>query len=202
MGLVEVCDGVYVAAAAAVATCEPLSERGVTHVLNVTPDAPMPGGGSGEPFVCLRVPVADDADTPLHEHLEAAAQFIHAAISPQTAGRACAFCATGASAAPAIVAYYLMRHRGLPLADALTALDAACEGGVRLNGAFWQRLVEAESWLLGASTPSVSIQQLKWRHLERAFPDAASREETLAQLTAGRAEASELLRARLEWSST
>lgn len=181
------------------AECDAGSLRalGVTHVVSVTVDEPAPDG-----FECLHVPVADDLGAPLHFHLEAAAAFIHAATAPPAVGRACILCGTGRSAAPAVLCYYLMRHRELSLADALGHVEAA-RPGARPNVGFWQRLVEAEAWLRGEGQPSVSVQQYRWQHLERAFPEAAAscdaRGELLQQLASGHAEARELVRVRSEW---
>lgn len=180
---------------------------GVTHVLNCTPHAPDPGVGgsaSSSSFASWRVPVADDVCAPLHEHLEGAAAFIDAALSG--GGRVCAFCADGRSTAPAVLAFYLMRHQGLSLAAALDAI-AAAKSDAQPNVGFWQRLVEAESWLAASPSgalldrPSVSLQQYKWRFLERAAP-SEPRDAVLQRLELGRAEVAELIRVRSEqWTS-
>jgi hypothetical protein len=199
-----IADGLYLGSTACVDSSA-LAALGVTHLVNVTVDSPQPEGG----FESMRVPVKDDLHEPLHEHLEAAAGFIHNAVEPPANGRVCVFCATGKSAAPAVLCYYLMRQRATSLAAALAAVEAAWPGA-RPNVGFWQRLVEAESWLHGVEQPSISVQQFRWQHIERAFsdkvrPDAqgeerdAQREELLRMLLAAQAEATELLRQKTEW---
>ena len=175
-----------------------LEARGVTHLVNCTPDAPDPVGVRGA-FSLWRVPVADDLNAPLHAHLEVAAAFMEAALSG--GGIVCAFCHDGNSTAPAVIAFYLMRQKQLSLAQALDAV-AAARPEAQPNVGFWQRLVEAESWLrsgdaTAASTPSLSLQQYKWRFLQRMEP-SEERGATLQQLELGRAEVAELIRVRSE----
>lgn len=192
---VEVIPGLLLASASS-ASAEALSGLGVTHLLNVTPDRPMPA--REPPFFSWHVPVFDDLSSPLHEHLEGAAAFVDAALA--SGGRVCAFCTNGVSAGPTVVAFYLMRHKALPLADALATIQAARPDAAP-NIGFWQRLVEAESWLRGVGEPSVSLQNYKWGFLERNHPGVA-REEILRQLELGQAEVEELLRVSTnEWSS-
>ena len=197
--LAEVAPGLLLGASSSVCLSGAgLESRGVTHLVNCTPDAPDPVGVSGA-FTAWRVPVADDLNAPLHAHLEGAAAFMEAALSG--GGTVCAFCHDGRSAAPAVVAFYLMRHKQLSLAQALDAV-AAARPEAQPNVGFWQRLVEAESWLRGgdataASTPSVSLQQYKWRFLQRVEP-SEERGAMLQQLELGRAEVAELIRVRSE----
>jgi hypothetical protein len=183
--------GLHVAEAAAV-TPETLSAAGVTHAVNATVDAPMP---PALPLAaCTRVPVADDIDAPLHAHLEGAGAFIERAL--EGGGRVLIFCATGDSAAPAVASFFLMRHRRLRLADALGAVRAA-RAGARPNVGFWQRLVEAESWIHAPHPPSMTLQQYRWAFLEAqgeaAGGDPAAREEALRRLQLAQAEAEALV---------
>lgn len=179
-------------------TAKALTELGVTHLLNCTPAEPDQSGA----FASWRVPIADDMHAPLHEHLQGAAEFIDAALA--AGGRVCAFCIDGRSTAPAVLAFYLMRHRQLSLADALDAI-AAVRPDAQPNVGFWQRLVEAESWLRfsGADgVPSVSLQEYKWRFLERHC--GAERGAVLQSLELGRAEVETLISVhsgREQWTS-
>ena len=184
-----------------------LDAHRITHLLNCTVDAPDPLSGSGDlRLASWRVPVADDIRAPLHEHLEGAAAFLNAALG--AGGRVCAFCTDGRSTAPAVIAFYMMRYGQMPLAAALDALTAVA-ADVQPNVGFWQRLVEAESWLCGEfesdggpAAPSVSLQQYKWRYLERLNP-GVSRADILQELELGRAEIAELIRQRDEqWTTT
>lgn len=167
-----------------------LADAGITHVVNVTVDMPFPAGAT---FAEWRVPIANDIGTPLHEHLEGAAAFIDAGLG--SGGRVCAFCTDGTSAAPAVIAFYLMRHRKLSLADALAAVATGLPSA-QPNVGFWQRLVEAESWLHGCETPSVTLQEYKWQFLQRddLQPTAGkSRADIMQQLELGQAEVAALL---------
>ena len=148
--------------------------------------------GDGVELARWRVPIDDDTSEPLHEHLEGAAAFVDVAV--KAGGSICAFCGTGQSASPAVIAFYLMRYCGLSLAAALNTVCAA-RPDAQPNVGFWQRLVEAESWLHGAS--SMSLQEYKWQFLEGAAGEAlgaAGREEILQRLQLGQAEIAELLR--------
>ena len=127
---------------------------------------------------------------PLHEHLEGAVAYLDAALT--SGGRVCAFCHDGRSTAPAVVAFYLMRRRQMSLAAALDAIYAA-RPDAQPNVGFWQRLVEAESWLRGGEDgdgeapaaavvdgpPSVSLQQYKWRFLRRQQQERAKPNEPM-----------------------
>lgn len=194
LGAVPGIAGLYLSDAGC-ATAAALEALGITAVVNATVDAATP---ACEPALAsLRVPVPDAMDAPLHAHLEGAAGFIDGALAAP-GGRVCAFCADGASVAPAVVAYYLMRHRRLSLGEALDAVGEAQPAALP-NLGFWQRLVEAESWLRPDEPPSLSLQQYRWRHLQRSYP-GAERDAILQRLELAQAEVSELLRVRCEWS--
>ena len=76
------------------------------------------------------------------------------------------------------------------------ARSGAARPRAQPNVGFWQRLVEAESWLRPHGTaplpPSTSIQQYKWSFLERCRPDA-SREHIVSELEATNREVEALL---------
>lgn len=167
------------------ATEATMTAAGVTHVVNATLDAPMPTCAAG-----MRVPVEDDIDAPLHQHLDQAWTFIDEAL--RGGGRVLVFCPSGLSATPAIVAYYLMRSHGLSLSDALGTIRVVMPDAWP-NVGFWQRLVEAESWLHGGDAPSMSVQQYKWQFLERRSDPGTARESTLQRLEMGQAEVQSLL---------
>lgn len=170
-------------ASAAAASPAALTALGVTHVLIANPSVPAPRRGDAEPpFATLRVSLNDDIDEPLHEHLDSAADFIGTAVD---GGRVCVICADGVSAAPAVVTFYLMRQHGTSLAEALDAIRAV-HPRARPNVGFWQRLVEAESWLR-VGPPSMSLQQYRWAYLEQSRP-GVERGVLLQQLELGQAE--------------
>ena len=82
-------------------------------------------------------------------------------------------CAAGTSCAPTVVMYYLMRHASFSLAAALNLVSERHPPS-QPNIGFIQRLTEAEAWMTGAITPTLSIEEYKWRFLQRAFPQAGS----------------------------
>ena len=169
---------------AAAATFDALAAVGVTHVVNVTPGLPTPQDAAEEPgLTTMRIPVDDDVNAPLHQHLDAAADFIAAALA--AGGRVCVFCADGRSTAPAVVAFFLMRQHGCSLASALGAIGAV-QPCARPNVGFWQRLIEAESWLR-SGPPSMSVQQYRWAYLQQSHPGIA-RDEILERLQRGQSE--------------
>ncbi|KAL1515748.1 hypothetical protein AB1Y20_002364 [Prymnesium parvum] len=166
-----------------------LRQLRVSHVVAVTVEPSATAAASAAGLGVLQLDVVDDIDAPLHAHLDAAAAFLHAAVGGGAA--ACVCCSGGASAGPAVAMYYLMRHGGLSLAEALDEVSAALPAA-QPNIGFIQRLIEAEAWLRGALAPSLTIQQYKWRFLQRLFPDA-ERQRIFEALHGGRHEIARLL---------
>ena len=157
-----------------------LRGRGVTHVVAVSMESSLVELGKGIAF--MRVPIVDDIGEPLHTYLEDAATLLHAALAGGSC--ACVCCAGGTSAGPAVAMYYLMRYDSKTLAEALDAVCAA-QPDAQPNIGFIQRLIEAEAWLHGNATPSLTIQQYKWHFLQRLFPEV-ERERVFEALHAGR----------------
>ena len=199
----EVIPDLFIGAMNSAFTATALDALRISHLLNCTLDVADPE--RTPPFGSWRVPVADDVHAPLHEHLEGAVAYLDAALT--SGGRVCAFCHDGRSTAPAVVAFYLMRRRQMSLAAALDAIYAV-RPDAQPNVGFWQRLVEAESWLRGGEDgdgeapaaavvdgpPSVSLQQYKWRFLrrqqqERAKPNEPMETEEAAAAAEARARA-------------
>ena len=85
-----------------------------------------------------------------------------------------------------------MRYHSLRLSEALSVVRTA-RPRAQPNVGFWQRLVEAESWLVSESPPSMSIQQFRWGFLERCQPEATNREHILSHLETAQAEVQALL---------
>lgn len=163
-----------------------LLSSGVTHVVSLAVEALPPAANT---LTCLHLPLVDDIGAPLHEHLEPGAAFIYAAL--QAGSCVCVCCADAVSCGPALVLYYLMRHEGATLAEALQTVRRA-HADAQPNIGFVQRLLEAEAWLLGAPTPSLTVQEYKWHFLDAAFPDA-ERRDIIEGVRAGRAEINRLL---------
>lgn len=163
-----------------------LRGHGISHVVAVSLELPS---HLGQEFSCLHLPVADDIYAPIHHHLEPAASFIHSAIVG--GGKVCVCCVVGASCSPTVVIYYLMRHALLSLAAALDLVTAS-HPPTQPNIGFVQRLTEAEAWMSGCVTPTLSVEEYKWRFLQRLFPEA-DRTRILDALQAGRHEVAQIL---------
>ncbi|KAL3910966.1 MAG: hypothetical protein SGPRY_008872 [Prymnesium sp.] len=134
-----------------------LAQLGVTRLLAAdAPPSYNPSPATPEPISYAALPICDDVSEPLQQHLEWSASFIHEAVS--SASLVCVSCASGLSTGPAVVMYYLMRHRSLSLAQAMEAVRAVLPE-VQPNIGFVQRLIEAEACLRGELTPSLTIQQ-------------------------------------------
>ena len=92
---------------------ELLSSRGVTAVANI-------GGGKAKHASSfdgyLRISVADKEGIPLFPHFAPVADFIHNAI--RKGGAVFVHCRSGIHRSPAMIMAYLIRHRGLSLAQA------------------------------------------------------------------------------------
>lgn len=97
----------------AASNLELLSSRGVTAVANI-------GGGKAKHASSfdsyLRISVADKEGVPLFPHFAPVADFIHKAI--RKGGAVFVHCRSGIHRSPAMIMAYLMRHRGLSLAQA------------------------------------------------------------------------------------
>lgn len=109
----HVAPALFLGSARAAAASELLARAGVTLCVNVSRQQPGPRApGVAE----LRVPVFDDPAEDLLAHLEPTCAAMEAAVR---AGGAClVFCKNGRSRSAAVCTAYLMRHRGLSLAQA------------------------------------------------------------------------------------
>jgi hypothetical protein len=176
------------------ATPAAVRKLGCTHAVLISAAAEAFAGAGEWDVESMCIPIADDIRAAIHEHFEPSATFIGGALA--SGGRVVACCDTGTSAAPAIVAYYLMRYHGLRLLDAVGAIREV-QPHAMPNVGFWQRLVEAESWLHVCATPSMSVQQYKWSYIEShessECKGRAGRAELLQRLELAQAEVTSLL---------
>ncbi|XP_049470503.1 dual specificity phosphatase 28 [Panthera uncia] len=126
---------------------ELLERAGVSLCVNVSRQQPGPSApGVAE----LRVPVFDDPAEDLLTHLEPTCAAIEAAVR---AGGAClVYCKNGRSRSAAVCTAYLMRHRGLSLAQAFQAVKSA-RPVAEPNPGFWAQLQKYEEVLQSLSRP-------------------------------------------------
>ncbi|XP_075385075.1 dual specificity phosphatase 28 [Tenrec ecaudatus] len=137
----RVAPGLFLGSARAAGASEMLARAGVTLCINVSrqqPDPRAPGVAS------LRVPVFDDPAEDLLVHLEPTCDAIETAVR---AGGAClVYCKNGRSRSAAVCTAYLMRHRGLSLAQAFEAVKHA-RPVAEPNPGFWSQLQQYEGQL-------------------------------------------------------
>ncbi|NXD80615.1 DUS28 phosphatase, partial [Halcyon senegalensis] len=122
------------------AACDPelLKREGVTFCINVTRQQPFPG----LPQVrAIRVPVFDDPAEDLYRYFEQCSDAIEEAV--RSGGKCLVYCKNGRSRSAAICTAYLMRHRNLPLKDALEAVKNA-RPVAEPNAGFWSQLQRYE----------------------------------------------------------
>ncbi|XP_057712536.1 dual specificity phosphatase 28 [Corythoichthys intestinalis] len=117
--LCEVTSQLLISDARSACASELLRQEAVTLCVNVTRRQPLPEA----PIAGLRVAVSDRPDEDLYLHLEACVDTIRAEV--RNGGRCLVYCKNGRSRSAAVCAAYLMKHRRLPLADALQKVKAA-----------------------------------------------------------------------------
>lgn len=123
----HVAPSLFLGNARAAAAPELLARAGVTLCVNVSRQQPGPRApGVAE----LRVPVFDDPAEDLLAHLEPTCAAMEDAVR---AGGAClVYCKNGRSRSAAVCTAYLMRHRGLSLAQAFQVERAVPASGAGL----------------------------------------------------------------------
>lgn len=141
----HVAPSLFLGNARAAAAPELLARAGVTLCVNVSRQQPGPRApGVAE----LRVPVFDDPAEDLLAHLEPTCAAIEAAVR---AGGAClVYCKNGRSRSAAVCTAYLMRHRGLSLAQAFQTVKSA-RPVAEPNPGFWSQLQKYEEALRSRS---------------------------------------------------
>lgn len=141
----HVAPSLFLGNARAAAASELLARAGVTLCVNVSRQQPGPRApGVAE----LRVPVFDDPAEDLLAHLEPTCAAIEAAVR---AGGAClVYCKNGRSRSAAVCTAYLMRHRGLSLAQAFQTVKSA-RPVAEPNPGFWSQLQKYEEALRSRS---------------------------------------------------
>ncbi|XP_036091728.1 dual specificity phosphatase 28 isoform X2 [Rousettus aegyptiacus] len=134
----HVAPSLFLGNARAAAAPELLARAGVTLCVNVSRQQPGPRApGVAE----LRVPVFDDPAEDLLAHLEPTCAAMEDAVR---AGGAClVYCKNGRSRSAAVCTAYLMRHRGLSLAQAFQTVKSA-RPVAEPNPGFWSQLQKYE----------------------------------------------------------
>lgn len=142
---VRVAPSLFLGSARAAGAEEQLARAGVTLCVNVSRQQPGPGApGVAE----LRVPVFDDPAEDLLAHLEPTCAAMEAAVR---GGGAClVYCKNGRSRSAAVCTAYLMRHRGLSLAQAFQMVKSA-RPVAEPNPGFWSQLQKYEEALQAQS---------------------------------------------------
>ncbi|KAM9248656.1 dual specificity phosphatase 28 [Dugong dugon] len=137
----RVAPALFIGSARAAGASELLACTGVTLCVNVSRQQPGPRAPG---LVALRVPVFDDPAEDLLAHLEPTCATMEAAVR---AGGAClVYCKNGRSRSAAVCTAYLMRHRGLSLAQAFEAVKRA-RPVAEPNPGFWSQLQQYEDQL-------------------------------------------------------
>ncbi|XP_066137029.1 dual specificity phosphatase 28 isoform X3 [Saccopteryx bilineata] len=141
----HVAPSLFLGNARAAAAPELLARARVTLCVNVSRQQPGPRApGVAE----LRVPVFDDPAEDLLAHLEPTCAAMEAAVR---AGGAClVYCKNGRSRSAAVCTAYLMRHRGLTLAQAFQTVKSA-RPVAEPNPGFWSQLQKYEEALQSRS---------------------------------------------------
>ncbi|XP_006893561.1 PREDICTED: uncharacterized protein LOC102858378 [Elephantulus edwardii] len=169
---VRVAPALFLGSARAAGAAELLSRAGITLCVNVSRQQPDPCASS---VTVLRVPVFDDPAEDLFAHLESTCAAMETAVR---AGGAClVYCKNGRSRSAAVCTAFLMRHRGLNLAQAFEAVKRA-RPVAEPNPGFWSQLQRFEDQLR-SQTPPGRVLPSQDRPLEGAdnlwaqtqFPD-------------------------------
>ncbi|KAI1893788.1 hypothetical protein AGOR_G00127270 [Albula goreensis] len=121
-----------------------LSHRGITLIINASPEHICPEHQGVE---CLRVPISDVPHAPLTDHFENVAERIH----NNPTGSTLVHCSAGRSRSPALVMAYLMRYKGVTLHQAHDWV-CDCRPHIRPNAGFWRQLLDYEKKLYGKNT--------------------------------------------------
>lgn len=134
---------------------------GISHVINITKDAPCV---FPELFEYLQIAIADDPDEPIAAHLEEALQFVQDAIN--SGGRVYMHCQAGVSRSGAVAIFCVMRLWGTSLREAYDHVLAR-RPAVQPNIGFFAALIAAE----GRVDPSYSLKDYCSDTLRADFAD-------------------------------
>jgi hypothetical protein len=150
---------------------EKMSEMGITHVINCTPDLPCHFEGE---FKYFRVGVADSNRADIGAHFAGALEFFGAARAG--GGKVLVHCSMGVSRSATIVLAVLMRFESMSLRDALAMVESkrAC---VRPNCGFFEQLIALEKEVRGSV--SLTLQEYREKDGLSIVDDGWTKREVL-----------------------
>ncbi|XP_029971911.1 dual specificity phosphatase 28 [Salarias fasciatus] len=119
--LCQVTGALFISNARSACSEELLRREGVTLCINVSRQQPFPAAAAA--VSRLRVPVYDDPGEDLYGHFHRCADAIQREAG--RGGRTVVYCKNGRSRSAAVCIAYLMKHRGLTLADAVGRVKTA-----------------------------------------------------------------------------
>jgi atypical dual specificity phosphatase len=138
-----------------------ISSHSITHILSIgsTPDTHIPG------VVYNRLSLTDSPSSPISKTIDAANDFIDAAIaSHNRSGKILIHCSAAVSRSPTIVVAYLMTRHRLSLKQAL-GLVVRLRPSVSPNAGFLAQLRDLEKDLFGRVT--LEVEALPRRKQDR-----------------------------------
>ncbi|XP_061587636.1 dual specificity phosphatase 28 [Cololabis saira] len=117
--LCQVTNALFISNARSACSEQLLQQEAVTLCINVSKQQPFPSGGVAK----LQIPVYDDPSEDLYSHFDRCADAIQKEAG--RGGRSVVYCKNGRSRSATICIAYLMKHRGLTLADAIQRVKTA-----------------------------------------------------------------------------
>lgn len=111
--LCQVTNGLFISNARSACSDHLIQQEAVTLCINVSKQQPFPSCGVKK----LQVQVYDDPNEDLYSHFDRCADAIHKEAN--RGGRSVVYCKNGRSRSATVCIAYLMKHRQLPLTDAL-----------------------------------------------------------------------------------
>ncbi|XP_071348930.1 dual specificity phosphatase 28 [Trachinotus anak] len=117
--LCQVTKALFISNARSACSDELLRQEAVTLCINVSKQQPFPATGVAK----LQVPVYDEPGQDLYSHFDRCADAIQK--EADRGGRSVVYCKNGRSRSATICIAYLMKHRGLTLAEASQKVKTA-----------------------------------------------------------------------------
>lgn len=115
--LCKVTKALFISNARSACSDELIQQEAVTLCINVSKQQPFPSAGIKK----LQIPVYDDPNEDLYGHFDRCADAIQKEAN--RGGRSVVYCKNGRSRSATVCIAYLMKHRKLPLTDALQVGD-------------------------------------------------------------------------------
>lgn len=115
--LCKVTKALFISNARSACSDELIQQEAVTLCINVSKQQPFPSAGIKK----LQIPVYDDPNEDLYGHFDRCADAIQKEAN--RGGRSVVYCKNGRSRSATVCIAYLMKHRKLPLTEALQVGD-------------------------------------------------------------------------------